>query len=337
MELVSVIIPVYNSENCLQSCIESIQNQEHENIEIILIDDGSTDDSPIICDRCAEMDKRIKVIHQENKGVSSARNAGIEIARGKHIVFVDSDDTIEMTHLLLLEKEDSDIDLVVCGVKQMSETGMMSVKTSYRRQLIPEVNRETVLEMIKNNALCYVYDKRFDRDIIMKENIRFSEGINLGEDTEFVAKYMNVCRNIQYIEENTYIYHRYQNETLSSFKIDCIMLLANVNRKIGSILSERFGNIEETEEWKKRIFGIYPYGIFNILQSKKYKKREKYQSLKSIFEIKEFKEFVTKLDIYMNNESEIIRKVIATRKPIVVIAFWDLLTIKKRCNGRIDD
>lgn len=330
MELVSVIVPVYNSEKYLQSCIESIQNQEYENIEIIIIDDGSTDDSSVICDRYAEMDERIHVIHQDNKGVSAARNTGIEIARGKYVVFVDSDDTIEKTHLLSLEKVDSSIDLVICGVKQISETGLVSIKTSYRRRLILEVNTESVLEMVRNNALCYVYDKRFDRDIIMKGHIRFSEGINLGEDTEFVAKYMNVCRNIQYIEETTYIYHRYQNETLSSFKCEHVLTLVNINKKIGSILSEKFGNIEETEEWKRRIFGIYPYSIFNILQSKKYKKREKYRILKSIFAIKEFEIFAKDLDVYMTDESEIVRKVIETRSPIIVIAFWDLLNIKKR-------
>lgn len=330
MELVSVIVPVYNSEKYLQSCIESIQNQEYENFEIIIIDDGSTDDGSVICDRCAEMDERIRVIHQDNKGVSAARNAGIEIARGKHVVFVDSDDTIEKTHLLSLEKVDSNIELVICGVKQISETGLVSIKISYKRQLILEVNTETVLEMVRNNALCYVYDKRFNRDIIMKENIRFSEGINLGEDTEFVAKYMNACRNIQYIEENTYIYHKYSHETLSSFKINCVLPLVNVNRKIVNILSDRFGNIEETRVWKKRIFDIYPYSIFYILKSKKYKKREKYQMLKVIFEIEEFKKFAKELDIYMNKESEIIRKVIATRNPAVVIAFWDLLNMKKK-------
>ena len=93
-ELISVIIPVYNVELYLESCIQSICKQSYKNLEIILSDDGSTDHSGKICDKYASLDPRIKVIHKENGGLSDARNAGIEVASGQYFMFVDSDDTI---------------------------------------------------------------------------------------------------------------------------------------------------------------------------------------------------------------------------------------------------
>ena len=92
MEKVSIIVPVYNVEQYLEECVESIIHQTYTNIEIILIDDGSTDRSGTICDLCSTKDERIKVIHKDNGGISSARNCGINVAQGKYLIFVDSDD-----------------------------------------------------------------------------------------------------------------------------------------------------------------------------------------------------------------------------------------------------
>ena len=94
-ELISIIVPVYKVEKYIDRCVESIINQTYKNIEIILVDDGSPDNCPKICDEWAKKDKRIRVIHKENRGVSSARNVGIDVAKGKYIGFVDSDDYIE--------------------------------------------------------------------------------------------------------------------------------------------------------------------------------------------------------------------------------------------------
>ena len=113
MELISVIVPVYNVEAYVAKCIESIQNQSYQHLEIILVDDGSTDDSGDICDQYAAYDDRIKVIHQENGGLSAARNTGIEAANGDYIGFVDSDDYIGLTvyedMLHLLKENNLDI------------------------------------------------------------------------------------------------------------------------------------------------------------------------------------------------------------------------------------
>ena len=99
-DIISIIVPIYNTRRYIDKCVESIVNQTYKNIEIILVDDGSTDGSDKKCDEWKEKDKRIKVIHKENEGASSARNVGIENAKGKYIAFIDSDDYIQKFHLV---------------------------------------------------------------------------------------------------------------------------------------------------------------------------------------------------------------------------------------------
>ena len=125
MELVSVIVPVYNVEQYLEKCIDSIINQTYKNLEIILIDDGSTDSSGKICDRYAARDKRIKVIHQENGGLAVVRNIGVSAASGEYIMFVDSDDYIdtEIVQFLYEQSKKYCADISICGFKYADKNG----------------------------------------------------------------------------------------------------------------------------------------------------------------------------------------------------------------------
>ena len=128
MDLISIIVPVYKVEKYLDKCIESIVNQTYKNLEIILVDDGSPDNCGVMCDAWAEKDSRIKVIHKENGGLSDARNAGMEIATGKYIGFVDSDDCIapEMYELLHGRIVADGSDIAACGVEMVWEDGTES-------------------------------------------------------------------------------------------------------------------------------------------------------------------------------------------------------------------
>ena len=125
IKLVSIIVPVYKVEDYLERCIRSIVNQTYKEIEIIIINDGSPDKCPEICDKWAEEDKRIKVIHKKNGGLSDARNAGMQIASGEYIAFVDSDDWISPFYLEYLIKAivDSKCDIVECDIIRTQETG----------------------------------------------------------------------------------------------------------------------------------------------------------------------------------------------------------------------
>ena len=132
-KLVSIIVPVYNTETFLPECIESIQNQTYSNIEIILVDDGSTDRSGDICDSYAENDTRIRVIHKENGGNTSARRAGLNDAGGEYIAFMDSDDTVtdRMVQDLIEEIERSQADIVISNIVKVFTYGEMEVKNKF--------------------------------------------------------------------------------------------------------------------------------------------------------------------------------------------------------------
>ena len=136
--LVSIIIPIYNVENYLEQCIISVVHQTYKNLEIILVNDGSPDNSGKICDDFALMDKRIKVIHKMNGGLSSARNAGIDIAKGEYLGFVDSDDTIEpfMYEKLMTAIKRDGIDLAVCAINYVERYDALEENADRVREII---------------------------------------------------------------------------------------------------------------------------------------------------------------------------------------------------------
>ncbi len=126
MKLISVIVPVYNVKEHIEQCVNSITGQTYKNLEIILVDDGSKDSSGEICDKLAKEDARIHVIHKQNGGVSSARNAGLDYAHGEYIAFVDGDDYIDETmYEKLLSKMDADIDIVSCYMQSFYPDGQV--------------------------------------------------------------------------------------------------------------------------------------------------------------------------------------------------------------------
>lgn len=181
-EKVSIIVPVYNVEKYLDKCIESIVNQTYRNIEIILVDDGSPDKCPEVCNEWAKKDDRIKVIHKENGGLSSARNAALEIAQGDYITFVDSDDWIEndMIQSMLTCAAKNDADIVCCGFyfDNVDTTGHLQKfeKAEYE-------NEEIVLNLLLDNIRPEVCSKLYSAELI--NQFRFDESIKYAEDLPF--------------------------------------------------------------------------------------------------------------------------------------------------------
>lgn len=324
----SVIVPVYNVEKYIGRCIKSILEQKFADFELILVDDGSTDTSGQICDQYALQDKRIYVLHQENGGVSSARNAGLQRAQGEFISFLDSDDTVESNYLSCMAEVDSDVDLVVCGVKNVFPTGECSIKLYYNNKLIGCIKKEFILDAIENRAIDFVYAKRYKRRLIEKNKIYFDEQMNLGEDTCFVVNYLCGSNSIKYVTETPYRYHNYEQNTLSTFEQNYVNKLLSMNEKIAKVLEKRYGEIINTEVWKKRIFSIYHYGIFEILNNNRYSNKTKYRLLKQIVCGKEFKLFMPELDVYMGQESKVVRKIVSTGNPWMIMFFWRLISFK---------
>lgn len=227
MEKVTAVVPVYNTEKYLDECISSISNQTYENIEIILIDDGSHDNSPKICDMWAEKDSRIKVIHKKNEGAGKSRNKGIEIATGKYIFFVDSDDYIDTA---LVEKcmnaiSGQDTAMVMYGVQNIDDTGKAIDKMiPYSDKYIfnkKEVQEEFLPDFIfsnnkKRNFSTAIMAQFYSLDVIKKTGWKFeSEKEYISEDFYSCLKLYKDITKIVVFNEALY-YYRHGHSSLSS-------------------------------------------------------------------------------------------------------------------------
>ena len=206
--LITVIVPVYNVERYLPRCIESILRQTYTNFELILVDDGTPDRSGIICDRYAEKDSRIKVIHKENGGVSTARNVGIDVANGEWITFVDSDDwvTDDCLETLLHPLQQDDYDLVVGSL----EIRRFHVEHRESQPVIinkDNINDCDVLGRFDQVEFLAPWLKLYSVRIIRDASLRFPEGVAMAEDAIFVMRYLKYCNNIFVSEKVIYHYN----------------------------------------------------------------------------------------------------------------------------------
>lgn len=221
-KLVSLIIPVYNNKFFLNKCIESVLNQTYKNIEVILINDGSSDGSGHICDVYAEKDKRIKVIHQENQGVSVARNKGLDKASGTFIQFVDSDDYIEdkMTEILVTEMNEN-IDVTMCGYKSIHRDKDGKIRSTnsnvYKESHISKESFSKKFGIyFKDMFINFIWNKLYRVDIIKNNNVYFDSDIGWGEDLIFNLDYLEHCNNISIIKDSLYSYVEYNDASITT-------------------------------------------------------------------------------------------------------------------------
>lgn len=206
-KLVSIIIPVYNVARYLDDCLNSVLNQTYKNLEIIIIDDGSTDESLEICQLYAAKDRRLTVLHQDNAGVSAARNAGLNIMTGEYVLFVDSDDKIEHNMVECLVKEiDKDIEIaaVFCGFEEFDdETGETINKTTSNQ--IKKVDRDEGVAEIFGEYATMLCNKMFRCSIIDKDNM-FDTTLKMGEDELWTIEVLKKANNIMLIGIPLYYY-----------------------------------------------------------------------------------------------------------------------------------
>lgn len=197
MALISVIVPVYNAEKTLRRCVDSILSQEFRDFELLLIDDGSKDESPAICDEYAKKDSRVQVSHKENGGVSSARNLGIDYANGQWITFIDSDDYIN--------------ELYFNGVKERNEDVLfLGYKTYYHSEIVKNIEvrgehsfKSLISDNINNSIIRGPVAKFFKKSIIGEQ--RFNIKIFIGEDVSFVFGYLAKCNSYHVMDKSEYI------------------------------------------------------------------------------------------------------------------------------------
>ena len=233
-DLVSIIVPIYNVERYLDKCINTIVSQTYTNLEIILVDDGSPDNCPAICDEWAKKDSRIKVVHKQNQGLGMARNTGIEHATGKYICFFDSDDYIADT---LVEKcidayNKHNADLVWYSMTDVDENGQVfstalgnddrvytgdDVKT----QLLPQLMSHDYRNGNPANFAFSAWSGMFSLDIIRKNNLTFpSERVIISEDTYFLLEYYFYTNRVVALDDILYFHYINTSSLTTTYKAD---------------------------------------------------------------------------------------------------------------------
>ena len=273
-ELISIIVPIYNIQNYLSLCLDSIINQSYRNIEIILVDDGSTDNSGKICDDYSKIDDRIKVIHKKNGGLSDARNTGLEIVTGDYIGFVDGDDFIhkDMYNIMIDQLKKCDADVSICKFKRFSNHNNRQIIQSYQFDLINNENKirskcvsneEALREcLLTNNYSVSAWSKLYKRTIFDK--LRYPKGLEM-EDWAIIVDVLLQCNKVVLIENELYYYYKRQNSImLGKFK-DTDLLLEKIFIRNVKLVDEYFPRLHNYV--RTNLTANYFYVIDKMIQS----------------------------------------------------------------------
>lgn len=237
--LVSIVVPVYNAQDFLSDCINSLLGQSYQNIEIILINDGSTDSSGRICDSYGKMDKRIKVIHQKNRGVSSARNTGIINAKGEYITFIDADDMIHRDYVKYLQND--------MATYHTSITTTATGTAGRNQDLLSRpIQDDTIVALGVEEAMRELYRgtlegtrngvQMFSLKMLNENNIRYDESMEVGEDFDFFARAILVSSKVVVDKRRMYFYRfNPASAMLQDFSrkhFDAIKNVENIGRSV---------------------------------------------------------------------------------------------------------
>ncbi len=343
--IVSVIIPVYGVEKYLRQCLDTVIHQTYKELDIILVDDGSPDACPSICDEYKEKDQRITVIHKLNAGLGLARNSGLEIAKGEYIVFIDSDDWLELNYIerLVDTAKENESDMVVCGFfkcenggnKKCDSFSYVETEISYDESQIVEEVLMPVLGAkpeAKNDIdhSMSVWTNLYSRKIIVDNKIAFvNEREFLSEDLFFNIHYIMSCNKITVIPDVLYNY-RFNNQSLTNaYRTDRYQLLCKLFSYECKILKQ-YGLFERAYFRVCRTFIMKARRAIHIIVSvKELSYRQKIHELKCILESDLLQEVLTTYPIKLYRFSLKIPAILMQKK------FARLLYIEEKVRDRI--
>lgn len=245
LPLISIIVPVYKVEEYLGNCIDAILNQTYRNFELILVNDGSPDRCGQICDEYAQRDNRIVVIHKENGGVSTARNVGIDTAKGDYIAFIDPDDWVEKTLLeTYVDNIEEDSLIVINVIKEYLcgeiNNNLLKLQGDRKFDFIKDVElmikEKPCKELMMEEApwylsLSFPFNKLYSAKIIKENNIRFEEGLTFAEDDRFNAEYYGYVKVIKFVDQSLYHYIERKGSAVMT------------NRNIGNLIERLRTNV----------------------------------------------------------------------------------------------
>lgn len=277
-KLVSVIVPIYNIEAYLDRCVKSIVEQKYKNLEIILVDDGSSDSSGIIADKWKEKDSRIIVIHRENGGLSAARNSGIDMAHGEYLVFVDSDDWISPDLIYAAMQKSNEADLICFGAIQVFDNHESFLPWFNEEKII---SQEEALDFLVQNQMMtsHVMTKVYARKLF--DGIRFPEG-KVFEDIRIVHKIFLKTNNV-YILDKAYYYYFVREDSISN--------MVKLQNRIEwyEALEDRYKDVRGIKEDYKDIIASQMAVVISLaMVQNTFSDEEKKAYSKKILEIKAF-------------------------------------------------
>lgn len=292
--LISVIVPVYNVDKYLKECIESIINQTYTNLEIILVDDGSIDDSGSICDEYEKKDNRVKVIHKKNEGVSVARNIGLEIATGEWIGFIDSDDWIEVDYFTKMIKIalEKNVEIVVCGYNRIVNKRKESINNSSKTTIID--SREYLIKTLNpQTGYGFCHSKLYKRESI--GDVVFDSNLVVGEDALFNEQIATNIKKCCMFGDCLYNYRLNSDSAVKRYDPNyATKYLKSMEASKNYLLKKYNGDNDVIQNYYNLVaFHVLLIAVnycFNIQNNQK----NKIKSLKEICEWPEFKDAIRK-------------------------------------------
>lgn len=257
----SIIIPMYNAENYIEKCIESITACSSEEIEILIVDDGSSDGSVEIVKERMHYDARIRLLRQENSGVSCARNYGINMAKGRYITFVDADDWVETEALLYLiakVRSEHNISLILTNYNEVYEKKSVNQSWKYLNKVsLDELNEAIAIDYRIN----FCWGKIFNRSTIIENKIKFKENVKIGEDIIFIIDYVEYIEEAQYYNVNFYNYRHNSQSVMNGSPLNKLQELQYEymrKQEFWKKHSDRLNMIKSnTIFWKLTIYYLY--------------------------------------------------------------------------------
>lgn len=330
---VSIIIPVYNTEKYLRDCLNSVLNQTYNNLEIILINDGSTDSSLKICKEYSKKDNRIIVIDKKNTGVSNSRNRGIEISSGTYITFLDSDDYLEQDAIEIMVKTIQKENVNAVRTNFLIDGKKSKINSELLKKYTKSEFKELIYHILNADISAYMWLFLIEKEIIDKNYLRLNENLIMMEDTVFVVKLMTFINSIYLIDYGTCNYRIYESSSSNSLKrtFKNIQSVIEVNKEITSIVTEP-NLIEIANRTEFRIIADY---IIKLLDA------ELENDIKEIFDFlignTQFRKMISNLEYKkLSKYTKMIYKAFKNEKFNKIFLIYKKILFDKKidkCNG----
>lgn len=326
--LFSVIVPIFNKEKYINECIDSILNQSFNNFELILVDDGSSDNCPSICDSYKKKDSRVVAIHKENGGLVSARKAGTKIAKGEYIVCVDADDYIENNYLsgIAKEIENKHAEIICTGHTRLDESKKQKISINYRsgyytkEDIINEIYPSLVQDKKMNHFPVNIWSKAYKKVLYSKIQLNVDESVKIGEDGVVSIPYIYMANSMSIIEEYGYVY-RINNLSMTN----SIAVLDPLYPKKAYIEYIKYID-KESYDFKEQLDRFVVHQVFTMVITQFNKKQDYKTSKNEIIEALDiglYKETIN--SAYFSNFEGHVIKYILNNKHILFIYLLSLL------------